>query len=86
MAAREKYRAGERVEMYCQHQADGRRQTGWLPGQVVQTDQRMLAVRFETDVFTNDGWRVPDRTLWCTHGSRHLRRADAAAPPASDPT
>jgi thiosulfate/3-mercaptopyruvate sulfurtransferase len=82
MAPREKYRAGERVEMLCEHVRGGRRQNGWLPGQVVTADYRMVAVRFDTDVFTSNGWRAPDRTLWCTHGSRHLRRpAAGAAPP-----
>lgn len=74
MAAR-KYAVGEAVEMYCGHLgADGQRVTGWLAGRVVAADSRMLAVRFETEVFANPGWPVPDRTLWCTHGSRHLRR------------
>jgi hypothetical protein len=60
--------------MYCQHRRGTETATDWLAGQVVQADHRMVAVRFETDVFTNTGWPVPDRTLWCTHGSRHLRR------------
>lgn len=78
---RAKYSAGERVEMYCEHMRAGQRQTAWLEGQVVTADHRLVAVRFETDVFTNTGWPVPDRTLWCTHGSRHLRRlAEGLAP------
>jgi hypothetical protein len=34
----------------------------------------MVAVKFNQEVFANNGWAIPDRTLWCTHGSRHLRR------------
>ncbi len=71
-----KYAAGESVEMYCGHlDAAGRRVTDWLAGRVVATDHRMVAVEFDVDVFANNGWLIPDRTLWCTHGSRHLRRA-----------
>ena len=72
--AREKYQVGEQVEMLCEHLAGGQRTSGWLAGRVVQADYRMLAVRFDTDVYANTGWPVPDRTLWCTHGSRNLRR------------
>jgi hypothetical protein len=39
----------------------------------------MVAVSFDTDVFASNGWPVPERVLWCTHGSRHLRRATAQA-------
>lgn len=74
-----KYTVGEAVEMYCDHQLDGRRATGWLPGRVVAVDHRMVAVRFDTDVYANSGWLIPDRTLWCTHGSRHLRRPGSAS-------
>jgi hypothetical protein len=70
----DKYRVGERVEMWCDHCRNGARQTGWLPGTVAAADHRMVAVTFDDDVFTNMGWPAPDRTLWCTHGSRHLRR------------
>lgn len=77
--AREKYAVGEDVEMLCDHVLAGQRVSGWLAGQVVQADTRMVAVKFPTDVYTSNGWRVPDRTLWCTHGSRHLRRPSLAA-------
>ena len=71
----EKYEVGERVEMYCPHRRAGQVVTDWLPGRVTQADFRMVAVSFETDVYASNGWPVPERVLWCTHGSRHLRRA-----------
>jgi hypothetical protein len=71
---REKYRVGDQVELFCQHTRDGSRVSDWLAGRVVSADHRMVAVRFDTDVFANTGWPVADRTLWCTHGSRNLRR------------
>jgi hypothetical protein len=71
---REKFSVGERVEMWCDHLRDGQRVTDWLAGTVVEADYRMAAVRFDVDVFSSDGWRIPDRTLWATHGSRNLRR------------
>ncbi|MDW8325368.1 MAG: hypothetical protein RMK99_02275 [Anaerolineales bacterium] len=71
---RVKLKPGERVEMRCFHRRGNEIVQDWLPGVVVSADERMLAVRFETDVFSNNGWLVPDRTLWCTHGSPNLRR------------
>jgi len=47
---------------------------GWLAGQVTAADYRMIGVRFEVDVYATTGQAVPDRTLWCTHGSPNLRR------------
>lgn len=72
--AREKFSVGERVEMLCDHLRNGQRVTDWLAGTVTQVDYRMVAVRFEVDVFSSNGWRLPDHTLWATHGSRNLRR------------
>ncbi len=74
-----KYAVGEPVEVLCDHLEAGRRVRGWLRGEVVQADRRMVAVRFPTDVFSSLGDPVPDRILWCAHGSPHLRRpADTA--------
>src|SRR5262245_48664303 len=69
-----KFVVGEQVEVRCDHIANGQRVNGWLKGIVVQADYRMAAVRFEPDVFTSDGQRVPDRILWCAHGSPNIRR------------
>ena len=80
--AREKYRVGETVEMLCHHVRDGQPRLDWLPGRVVQVDQRMVAIQFDAEVYSNNGWLIPDRTLWCTHGSRHVRRLGSDEPQA----
>jgi hypothetical protein len=79
-----KFAVGEVVEMRCAHRRDGRLVSGWLAGTVCAADQRMLAVRFEAEVFVG-GQTIPDQTLWCTHGSRNLRRlSDRATPIQSE--
>ncbi len=65
---------GEQAEVRCEYIDAGKRVHGWLKGTVVQADYRMAAVRFETDVFTSTGQPVPDRILWCAHGSPNIRR------------
>ena len=70
----EKFAVGETVEMLCNHLRAGQVVNDWLAGRVVQTDARMVAVRFDTDVYSSNGWRIPDRILWCAHGSRNIRR------------
>jgi hypothetical protein len=74
---RDKFQVGDRVEVQCTHLRDGQRVQGWAPGVVVEADHRMAAVRFETDVFSSNGWPIADRILWCAHGSRNLRRVAA---------
>jgi hypothetical protein len=74
---RVKFEVGQPVEMRCYFVRDGQIVRDWLPGVVVQVEARMLAVKFDVEVFSNNGWRIPDRTLWCTHGSPNLRRAAA---------
>ena len=71
-----KFVVGEDAEVRCEHIADGKRAHGWLKGKVVQADFRMAAVQFGTDVFTSTGQPVPDRILWCAHGSPNIRRPD----------
>ena len=71
---RAKFEVGEAVEMRCRHQRQGQLVLDGLGGMVVDADYRMLGVRFETAVYANTGHRIPDRTLWCTHGSPNLRR------------
>jgi hypothetical protein len=56
------------------HVKDGKPIEDWLAGTVVEADHRMAAIKFETDVFSSNGWRIPDRILWCAHGSPNLRR------------
>jgi hypothetical protein len=72
--ARAKFELGETVEMRCLHQRGGQVVLDWLPGVVTAADYRMVGVRFETTVYANTGQPIPDRTLWCTHGSPNLRR------------
>ena len=74
LMARNKFVVGEQAEVLCDHIRNGQRVHDWLLGTVVQADYRMAAVKFETDVFSIDGYPIPDRTLWCAHGSKHLRR------------
>ncbi len=73
----EKFAVGEAVEMLCDHMHAGQVVHDWLAGRVVQADARMVAVRFETEVYSSNGWRIPDRTLWCAHGSKNIRRIQA---------
>ncbi len=73
---RAKFVIGESVEMRCVHARAGQRVNDWLRGVVVQTDHRMLAVQFETEVFSSNGWPIPDRILWCAHGSPNIRRLE----------
>jgi len=73
-----KFVVGEAVEVFCDHLREEKRVKDWLAGMVVQTDYRMAAVQFETEVFASNGWLIPDRTLWCAHGSRHIRRSEGA--------
>ena len=60
--------------MRCLHWRDGQVVLDWLGGVVAAADYRMLGVRFDSAVFANTGHPIPDRTLWCTHGSPNLRR------------
>jgi hypothetical protein len=60
--------------MRCTHLRAGQPVLDWVSGRVTQADHRMVAVKLEADVFANNGWLIPDRTLWCTHGSQNLRR------------
>ena len=70
----EGYRVGEKVEVYCDHTLEGDRIRDWLEGTVVQVDQKMVAVQFQTDVYLTDGWMVPDRVLWFPTESSSIRK------------
>jgi hypothetical protein len=75
---REKFSVSERVEMRCDHIREEKRVNDWLAGTVVQADNRMLAVQFDTVVFSSNGWLIPDHILWCAHGSPNIRRPQSA--------
>ncbi len=72
---RERFKAGDRVEVYCDHNRDGERVRDWLRGVVVQADRKMVAVQFLEDVYLTNGWMVPDRVLWCLQNSHTIRPA-----------
>ena len=69
------YQAGDRVDVYCDHNQDGVRVRDWLNGVVVQADRKMVAVQFLEDVYLTNGWMVPDRVLWCLQNSEIIRPA-----------
>jgi hypothetical protein len=71
---RAKFAPGEHVEVQCYYRQGDRLMRDWLPGVVVQVDYRMAAVEMSGEVFSNNGWLIPDRILWCAHGSPHIRR------------
>ena len=73
MERKPKFVVGERAEVLCDYVTNGQRVHGWLAGNVVQADRRMAAVAFEYDVFSGNGYLIPDRILWCAHGSRNIR-------------
>ena len=65
---------GDPVEVYCDHDNDaGERVQGWLAGVVVQADDKMVAVKFQRNVYLTNGWMVPDRVLWCPQNSKQIR-------------
>ncbi len=70
-----RFKVGDVVEVYCDHDRDGKRVRDWLQGVVVQVDEKMVAVQFTEDVYLTDGWMVPDRVLWTQHGSDTIRPA-----------
>lgn len=72
--AKEKYSVGEKAEVKCLHIVGGKLIEGWLTGTVVDADYRMAAIRFDTDVYASNGQRIPERILWCAHGSPNIRR------------
>lgn len=69
------YEVGDPVEVYCDHDdEDGNRVRDWLPGTVVQADEKMVAVQFLEDVYLTDGWMVPDHILWLEQKSENVRK------------
>ena len=68
------YEVGDTVEVFCDHEKNSDRIRGWLRGIVVQVDPKLVAVQFRTNVYLTDGWMVPDRILWYTPESEHIRQ------------
>lgn len=69
------FQVGDKVEVYCDHEKGRERVRGWIAGIVVQVDNKMVAVQFRSNVYLTDGWMVPDRILWYSLTSEHIRSA-----------
>ena len=69
------FQVGDRVEVFCDHEKGRERVRGWIAGIVVQVDNKMVAVQFRSNVYLTDGWMVPDRILWYSLASEHIRPA-----------
>lgn len=69
------FQVGDKVEVFCDHEKVRERVRGWIAGIVVQVDNKMVAVQFRSNVYLTDGWMVPDRILWYSLSSEHIRPA-----------
>ena len=69
------FQVGDKVEVYCDHEKGRERVRGWIAGIVVQVDNKLVAVQFRSNVYLTDGWMVPDRILWYSLSSEHIRSA-----------
>ena len=67
------FEVSDKVEVYCDHEIDNDRTRGWLKGIIVQIDNKLVAVQFQSNVYLTDGWMVPDRILWYPINSEHIR-------------
>ena len=67
------FEVSDKVEVFCDHEKDKERTRGWLKGIIVQIDNKMIAVQFQSNVFLTDGWMVPDHILWFPLNSEHIR-------------
>lgn len=72
-AVDQRFRAGDLVDVLCDHNQVGERVRDWLQGVVVQADRKMVAIQFVDDVYLTDGWMVPDRVLWCQQSGSNIR-------------
>ncbi|MDK1028355.1 MAG: hypothetical protein QGD88_01370 [Anaerolineae bacterium] len=78
------FTVAEKVEAYCDHEINEDRTRDWLMGTIVQIDNKMVAVQFRTNVYLTEGWMVPDRILWFTFNSEHLRQLSGKRPKIED--
>jgi hypothetical protein len=72
-AVDQRFRTGDLVDVFCDHNHVGERVRDWLQGVVVQADRKMVAIQFVDDVYLTDGWMVPDRVLWCQQSGSNIR-------------
>lgn len=77
------FQVGDKVEVYCDHEKGRERVRGWIAGIVVQVDNKMVAVQFRSNVYLTDGWMVPDRILWYSLSSEHIRPVNGKKPSSS---
>ena len=69
------FQVGDKVEVFCDHEKARERVRGWIAGIIVQVDNKLAAVQFRSNVYLTDGWMVPDRILWYSLTSEHIRPA-----------
>jgi len=69
------FQVGDKVEVFCDHELERERTRGWIAGVIVQVDNKLVAVQFRSNVYLTDGWMVPDRILWYSLTSAHIRPA-----------
>ena len=67
------FRVSDKVEVFCDHEINEDRIRDWLRGIIVQIDNKMIAVQFQSNIYLTDGWMVPDRILWFPINSENLR-------------
>jgi len=77
------FQVGDKVEVYCDHEKGRERVRGWIAGIVVQVDNKMVAVQFRSNVYLTDGWMVPDRILWYSLSSEHIRGLQGSKKPSA---
>jgi hypothetical protein len=70
-----KYSVGEKVWLYCRSASGTENSAGWVEGVVLSTDRRMVEVKCFARVYDVNGNLHEDGILWCTHGSKKLRRS-----------
>lgn len=75
---------GDKVEVYCDHEKNNDRVRGWLRGIVVQVDIKLVAVQFRSNIFLTDGWMIPDRILWFSQNSEHIRHVQRRSSSSKD--
>ena len=78
------FEVSDKVEVFCDHEKEKERVRGWLKGIIVQIDNKMIAVQFQSNVFLTDGWMVPDRILWYPLNSEHIRPLSGKKPKSQE--
>ena len=45
------FKVGKKIEVYCDHDKSKERVRGWIAGVIVQVDNKMVAVQFQSNVY-----------------------------------